>query len=257
MSLRARLLLIVALAALLPAGLVGWRFFQEREHEISEAKRTLSASALHIGDQLEAQVQGTAQLHFGLSRARDLDTIDRAACSEFLAAVLKERPQYTGLLTILPDGSLLCDSLRSGRTLDLRDRDYFKQALTQRGSVALQPVFGRLTGMAVLQIAYPVHDGAGPLKFVLLASLNLDRFTQDRRRELVTSNPQILLVDDKGTVLVWSGHGPSRQAAGTSIADSALFRLAKQTTGAAVAEIVGWPTCRCMCRPMPPSCTRC
>ncbi|MDL2336916.1 MAG: ATP-binding protein [Pseudomonadota bacterium] len=238
MSLRARLLLIVSLAMLLPVVLVGWRFFQERIREIDDAERTLSVSARRIGDELEAKVQGTAQLHYGLSRARDLDTIDQAACSEFLSAVREEHPQYTGILSIRPDGSLFCDSLRSGRVLDLRDRDYFKQALVSRGAVTLQPTFGRLTGISVLQIAYPVRDAGGALKFVLLASLNLDKFAQDRQRELITPNPQILLVDSKGMVLIWTGADPRRQAAGTSIAGSDLFRLATQTGGASVAEIV-------------------
>lgn len=239
MSLRARLLLIVSLAMLLPVGLVGWRFFQERVQEIAEAKRTLMASASHIGNELDARVQGTAQLHYGLSRARDLDTHDRAACSEFLSAVLEEHPQYTGLLTIRPDGALFCDSLRSGRNLDLRDREYFKQALTLRGEVALQPTFGRLTGISVLQIAYPVRDGDGPLKFVLLASLNLEKFAQDSLREFVTPHPQILLVDRKGMVLFWSGTDPRRMAPGTSIVDSELFRLATRANGSGVAEIIG------------------
>ncbi len=64
-------------------------------------------------------------------------------------------PQFTGILTMLPDGRLFCDSLRSGRVLDLRDRAYFKAALASKGAVALQPTFGRLTGQAVLQVAYP------------------------------------------------------------------------------------------------------
>ena len=62
-------------------------------------------------------------------------------------------------MTINPDGSLFCDSLRTNRTLDLRDRAYFKQALVTHGAVTLEPVFGRLTGTSVLQIAYPVRAG--------------------------------------------------------------------------------------------------
>ncbi|MFX8176263.1 hypothetical protein ABTL07_19550, partial [Acinetobacter baumannii] len=86
---------------------------------------------------------------------------------EFLADVLKEHPQYTGILTIQPDGSLFCDSLRSGRTLDLRDRSYFQRALTASGPV-LEAVIGRLTGKGVLQVAYPVRDAGGALRFILL-----------------------------------------------------------------------------------------
>lgn len=63
------------------------------------------------------KIQGTAQLHYGLARARDLFTDDRAACSAFLSEVREAYPQYTGILTIKPDGRLFCDSLRSGRAL--------------------------------------------------------------------------------------------------------------------------------------------
>ena len=107
---------------------------------------------------------------------------------------------FTGILTITPDGALFCDSLRTNRTLDLRNRAYFKQALTSYGVVTLEPVFGGLTGIAVLQIAYPARTESGELKFVLLASLNLRKFAEYDTRLL--NAKQVLLVDRKGTVLV-------------------------------------------------------
>jgi hypothetical protein len=143
---------------LVPAILVGLRFVQNRTSEINAALVKLSATANDISGDLDEKIQGTAQLHYGLARARDLDTSDKAACSAFLSAVREEYPQFTGILTINPDGSLFCDSLRTDRTLDLRDRTYFKQALTATGVVTLEPVFGRLTGISVLQIAYPVRS---------------------------------------------------------------------------------------------------
>ena len=61
--------------------------------------------------------------------------------------------------------------LTTGRTLDLNDRAYFKQVRTSTEPV-FEAVFGRLTGVAVLPVAYPARDNAGELKYVLLASLN-------------------------------------------------------------------------------------
>ena len=238
MSLRARLLLLLSLALLLPAALMGWRFHQQRLEDIDQARLRLSRLAQRMGEEIDTRIQGTAQLHYGLSRARDLDTTDRAACSDFLSAVREAYPQYTGILTIRPDGSLFCDSLRTGRKLDLRDREYFKQALTLQDSVALQATFGRLTGISVLQIAYPVRDMAGALKYVLLASLNLDKLANQRHREFLSPRPQLLLVDRRGVVLVWSGAGPQPQMLGVPIADPALLRLATQSAGPAVTEIV-------------------
>jgi len=224
MRLRTRLLILVIAAMLVPAILVGLRFAQNRTTEINAALANLSATADDISKDLDEKIQGTAQLHYGLARARDLDTSDKAACSAFLSAVREEYPQFTGILTITPDGGLFCDSLRTNRTLDLRDRTYFRQALTAHGVVTLEPVFGRLTGMSVLQIAYPARSESGELRFILLASLNLGKFAEYDKRLL--NAKQVLLVDRKGTVLVAPQDKGWTVPAGESIANTGLFRFA-------------------------------
>ena len=224
MSLRTRLLILVIAAMLVPAILVGLRFVQNRTSEIDAALSDLSATANDILGDLDEKIQGTAQLHYGLARARDLDTRDKAACSAFLSAVREEYPQFTGILTINPDGSLFCDSLRTDRTLDLRDRAYFKQALVAHGVVTLEPVFGRLTGTSVLQIAYPVRPESGELKFILLASFNLKKFAEYHEKRSANGN-EVLLVDRKGMVLV-APQGKGGAEPGASIANSELFRFA-------------------------------
>lgn len=155
MSLRARLLLLVTLATLLPAILLGVRFFQNRAVQIEAGLASMSMKAENIANDLDEKIQGTAQLHFGLGRAVNLDSSNRAECSSFLTGVREKYPQYTGILTIFPDGSLFCDSLQTNRELNLADRRYFQQALVTYDAVTLQPVVGRLTGISVLQIAYP------------------------------------------------------------------------------------------------------
>ena len=236
MSLRTRLLILVIAAMLVPAILVGLRFVQNRTNEINTALANLSASAKDISVDLDEKIQGTAQLHYGLARARDLDTRDKAACSAFLSAVREEYRQFTGILTINPDGSLFCDSLRTDRTLDLRDRTYFRQALAARDTVTLEPVFGRLTGISVLQIAYPVRRESGELKFILLASFNLQKFA-DYHNKRLSGETEILLVDKKGTVLVAPDEKDWTEPAGATIANSELFRFAAEPGGRPLREV--------------------
>jgi diguanylate cyclase (GGDEF)-like protein/PAS domain S-box-containing protein len=241
MSLRARLFLLVALATLVPAILLGIRFFQNRALEIESAIATLALQANNIANDLDEKIQGTAQLQFGLARAVDLDSTNRAECSAFLSAVLEKYPQYTGILTISPTGNLFCDSLQTNRELDLKDREYFQRALVKKDAVTLQPVFGRLTGASVLQIAYPARSPTGQLKFVLLASFNLRKFSDFHNRRL-SNAVDILLVDKNGLVLVspWDPNWVERP--GTSIANTDVFRFAaSQTAGQAreVADVDG------------------
>ena len=237
MSLRTRLLILVIAAMLVPAILVGLRFVQNRTSDINAALANLSATANDILGDLDEKIQGTAQLHYGLARARDLDTSDKTACSNFLSAVREEYTQFTGILTITPDGGLFCDSLRTNRTLDLRDRAYFKQALVVHGVVTLEPVFGRLTGLSVLQIAYPVRAESGELKFILLASFNLNKFADYHEKRSANGNA-ILLADRKGMVLV-SPHGKGWPGPGASMADSELFRFAASANREPFREVTG------------------
>jgi signal transduction histidine kinase len=229
MSLRTRILLLVLLVTLVPALIRAYLLYGDRERAIDEAQEKLQVAAERVAEEFHDVVRSTAQLEYGLSRARDLDTADRAGCSAFLAGVLKEHPQYTGLLTIRPDGRLFCDSLRSGRELLLTDRRYFQQALAPQTSLALEPAFGRLTGKAVLQIAYPAREEGGALKFVLLASLDLDKFMRSRARGLPYESAVLMLMDRNGTVLTW--HPGDEVRPGTSLADSPFHRLAEKRNG--------------------------
>lgn len=226
MSIRARLLLLILFATFVPAVVGGFHFLELRESEIADAERLLAAEARRMAQELGDTVRGTAQLHYGLSRARDFDAPDKAACSAFLGDVLKEHPQYTGILTIEPNGDLFCDSLRTGRVLNLTDRRYFQEALNSKNPLAVEPVFGRLTGIAVLQIAYAVRRERGEARFVLLASLNLEKYMQSRSQTLPFRSAVIALMDEKGTILSWNPDGEKLR--GSSVAGSPLHRFARQ-----------------------------
>jgi diguanylate cyclase (GGDEF)-like protein len=228
-------LLLILFATLIPALVGGVQFLERRDYETSGAKDDLVATAQRTAQVLRDTVRATAQLHYGLSRARNLDTQDKEACSAFLADVLKEHSQYTGILTITPGGDLFCDSLRTGRALHLTDRRYFQDALHSKNPLAIEPAFGRLTGMAVLQIAYAARRETGEPKFVLLASLNLEKHMQFLANSLPRETAMIALMDGKGTILTW--HPEGEKLRGTSIADSPLFRLAREHPDGAAWEL--------------------
>jgi len=223
-------LLLVLAAALLPAFMVGARNYQVRQNEINAAVQRLALSARSFASALEAKVQGTTQLLFGLSRVHDLNAHNKVDCSAFLSEVLDKQPQYTGILTVDSDGSLFCDSLRSGRVLDLRDRSYFKRALLTTDSVVLEAVFGRLTQMAVLQIAYPVRNDFKVLEYILLASFHLGNFVNEHSANH-RPGEEYLLVDATGTVMAWSESARRPDLLGTSIAGSDLFRFITKNAG--------------------------
>ena len=236
MSLRARILLLVLLAILAPAVMFSVYELRQRDDKIDEAKRNLNSLAKYAAENLDDKVKGTVQLLHGLSRAPDLDTTDKAACSEFLAGVLGRYPQYTGLLTITPDGDLHCDSLRSGRKLNLSGRDYFRQVRATL-EPAFEVVFGGLTGIAVLQVAYPVLDGRGSLKYVLLSSLNLSEYAQGFAAASQYSSIRILIWNRKGMLMARKPDARDGGFVGKEFAASELFRFAASGQAGTAAEL--------------------
>ena len=210
MSLRARILWLVVVASLLPLVAMVWVLLEQRAATLAQVRTQLDARTALLASDLDDKISGTAQLLFGLARVPQLGLPDVDACSIFLAEVLREHPQYTGLLTIRPDGQLHCDSLRSGRRLDLNDRGYFRRALTATRHV-VEPVIGRLTGKAVLQIAYPVRDPQGGLRFIMLASLNLDDYGRSVAASLPFQKMNVQIWnDDASLVMDYPGAHASR-----------------------------------------------
>ncbi|MEO8278517.1 MAG: ATP-binding protein [Ideonella sp.] len=235
MTIRSRLLLLALLAALMPAALELSRFLDVRQATIDQDTARLVQMADQQAQTIAERIQGTAQLLYGLARTDELTRNDnRAVCSRFLNEVRETYPQYTGILTINPDGQLFCDSLRTGRELDLRDRPYFKAVQEVSGGVILEPAFGRLTGIAVLQVAYPVRSIEGELSYVLLASLNLPKLLETDN--LAVPGARFLLVDQKGTVLATSHSSGTADPSGSSMAGTPLFKFISERS-AKTAEV--------------------
>lgn len=227
MSLRARILLLVLVASVLPVLAMFWLLLDNRAKTVVEAREQLVARAQIIANDLDDKISGTTQLLFGLGRVPIVGGDDKAACSMFLAEVLKEHPQYTGLLTIKPDGNLHCDSLRSGRSLNLNDRAYFQQALTAPG-VVVEAAVGRLTGKGVLQIAYPVRSAEGVLRYVLLASLDMDAYGHSVAQSLPYARMNFQVWNRDGKVVMDNpAPGAVRLAVETEQRD---FMLGQSTT---------------------------
>jgi diguanylate cyclase (GGDEF)-like protein len=236
MSLRTRILLLVLLATIAPALVMVLHFLGDRDRGIDEAKQDLGELAKYTTANLDDKVKGTVQLLHGLSRAPDIDTRDTGACSEFLAGVLARYPQYTGLLTITADGELHCDSRGTGRKLSQDQRGYFTRVLEKR-EPAFEAMIAELSGAAVLQVAYPMRDPSGAIRYVMLASLNLSGYAEDVIAASSSKGVSLLLWDRNGTLLMRKPDAAGAAFVGMDGSASELFRFASSGAPGSVAML--------------------
>jgi hypothetical protein len=130
---------------------------------------------------------------------------------------------------------LRCDSLRSGRKLDVSDRRYFKE-VRARGRFAIEPAVGRLTGKAVIQIAQPFRASDLDPSFLLLASLGSGpgdagaapgfRGATDQRFAVVGRQPAGLCIARFGRESHWPAGRPDRASHPTRRAAGDLAGMA-------------------------------
>ena len=240
MNIRTRLLLLVLFAVLAPAIFVAIRVNQDRNADIADATRYVGLVARDIAQGLDEKILGTAQLHYGLVASYALQSRRTAMCSDYLGSVRDAYPQFVSILTAEPDGSISCNSLATapGATNSVADRTYFMKALTGDEGPILEPVFGRISGRAVLQIGFPARYYDRTLRFLAIAGLDLAKFAElDPAEQGILPGLEVLFLGNDGTVLVWNGPGSATERAGTNIRETPLFRLAADNPGGAINEL--------------------
>nr|WP_229430000.1 ATP-binding protein [Pseudoduganella umbonata] len=198
-SLRARLILLVALAITPMAAMTVLTGVREREHAIDVARENLQRLA-NLAAANEAQsLEGARQILRDLSSIPDLlDNQDD--CSVLLSDILSKNTDYVNFGLIQLNGDVTCSAVAATRLVNLSDRAHFRRAIAERRFIASNYVFGRVIGKHTINLTFPVIKN-GEVRAVLFAAMDLaelDKFVLD-----VHLSPGSVLwtVDGQGTAI--------------------------------------------------------
>ncbi|MDH6594983.1 diguanylate cyclase (GGDEF)-like protein/PAS domain S-box-containing protein [Variovorax sp. TBS-050B] len=137
----------------------------------SEEFARLSAVADTI-DQKFASWRTLLQTFAASMEAADL--ADAAALQLFLERHPSLRRPFSNVAIFTADGDLLASFTRAQPgPVNIADRPYFRETLAARAGVISEPYLNRLSGLAQIAITQPVMNGAGEVRFVISAAVNL------------------------------------------------------------------------------------
>ncbi|UTW13430.1 adenylate/guanylate cyclase domain-containing protein [Marinobacterium rhizophilum] len=228
-GLRSRLLLLVALAVIPAFILIVTANIDARR----TATRTVQADLqrlirLTVGQQQQF-IEGARQLLAALAHLPSVREQDGAACSALFADFLRLYPFYANLGASNLEGDIFCSALRITRRINLADRAYAIGALSSGGFAIGEYQIGRITGKAAVNFGAPVFDAQGKPQGIVYAALDLSWLEKQAREAELDPGTSLTLLDRNGKILV---HYPSaQQVAGTSIADTPLFKEIQATRG--------------------------
>lgn len=236
-SLRARLLLLVALAALPALASIIASGAHDRSHAVDNAKsEALSHAQRLIEEQSEART-AARQLLGSIATLPAIRSGSAAACSEQLRELLQEGGRFPNLGMLSPTGLNTCSGTPTeGIVVNASDRTYFKRAIKTRGFVAGDYQIGRVTGQGSINYAHPVYSGDGTLHGVLYANFPLSTAFAAHSKKKLPEHSIITLLDPGFTVVA---RFPSDGRVGKSIIGTEMNKLIVQPGDEGIASIPG------------------
>lgn len=199
LSLRWRLLLLVALAI---APLIAMTIavgVREREHALTSARDYLQRIA-NLAAANEAQ-----SIEQAMQILRDLSSVhalleSKTKCDELLANILSKNTDYVNFGVIQLNGDVSCSAVPSSNKVNLGDRDHFKRAVGERRFIAGNYVFGRVVQKHTVNLTYPIikDDVVVAVLFAALDLTELDKFVMDIKLPV---GSVLWTLDEKGGVI--------------------------------------------------------
>ncbi len=235
-SLRVRLLLLVLLAVIPALGLIIYTGLEQRRqaavHAQENALRVLHQSMM----QQDLLIAGARQLLVTLAHLPQVRKLDSQGCSAILAELLEEHPYYANLGAIAPNGDLFCSVRPFQGRVNVADRAYFQRAMATRDFAIGDHQVGRVTGKGTINFGYPFVSGAGEVKAVVFAALDLAWLHKLAAEAQLPQGSTFTVIDSNATIL--ARYPDHENWVGLSMPETPIFKAirAEQWEGTAEAR---------------------
>ncbi|MRR57781.1 MAG: response regulator [Deltaproteobacteria bacterium] len=199
-SIRTHLLLLVTLA-IIPSLAIALHSGLELR---SQAKKEAGDRALRIERTMafhqELVTENTRQLLMTLAKLPIVSDSHEAACSSFLRSLLQQNPYCANILIADTRGEVFASGLPIAG-INISDRQYFREALTNRDFTVGQFAVSRSARKPVIHFAYPVTDEQGRVTAVIVAAFDLTYYGRLLSEAMLPPGSALAITDSRGTRL--------------------------------------------------------
>jgi PAS domain S-box-containing protein len=210
---------------------------EQREQATINAEAEVLRLARLAASNQASLIDGGQQLLVALAHLPAVREGDRAACDAILASLLQQYAYYANLGVAAPNGDLLCSALPHNGPVNYADRDWLQEAVKTRNFVTGQFLIGRLTGKAILPMAYPGLDEAGRVQYVVFAAIDLAWLNQLAAKAQLPEGSVYTLIDRQGTIL--ARHPDPQQWVGQALPEAPIIETVLARAVEGTAEAVG------------------
>jgi len=227
MSLRGRLILLLAGAFAVLGALLGWHLVKDRDRQIAHAKESLLDEVRLIAARQEVLVERADAILNGLmlNPACDVATLT-PACQLQLAQLLTREPDYVQVGVARPGGDIASSGVMATRPVNLADRDWFRRTLKARDIVVGDVVVSRIVGKPGITLSKAKRDAQGQVSGIYYVGLSLDWMARALARIHVQDDARLTVMDGQGSIVArfpdpekWTGT-PARTPAARKVLEA-------------------------------------
>ncbi len=207
LSIRLKLLLLVALACLPAMGLVLHSGLEAQRQALREAQAQAGRISRDLALREQHLTAGARQFLATLARLPDVRTLDAKACAPLFRELLTANPFYSDVVLTSLTGEVLASAQTVPAGLNLKESAFFPLVL-KTGAFAVGGYRkSRTTGLHVLVCGHPVYSPKGELVGTVSTGLRLGIFDDIVRDIKLPAGSTIFMVDAQG-LRVFNRHFP-------------------------------------------------
>ncbi|NVK25847.1 MAG: diguanylate cyclase, partial [Gammaproteobacteria bacterium] len=199
--LRVRLTLLMMWLALPSAVVLVIITLTERETAIDHAFEHSISIANNLTVSQSKVIDNTKSFLAAIAKVPEITNSTSERCSDFLRGVMKYNDMYTNLVVPAADGELRCSALPIMTQVNLSDRPYIQQAISEKVFTVGQYQIDRLTGVPSTNFAYPVIGNSGDVKALVVAVISLDWWSQSLRELNLPEKSIVYMLDANSNIL--------------------------------------------------------
>ncbi len=200
-SLRSRLLLLIALAVLPALGLIFYVNLEQRVVAGKQAQENaLRFARLATADQARL-VQGTHQLLAALAYLPVVRGQETKECNALFATLLKHYPAYTNLGATRVNGETFCSAVPLPQPITNATQTWFQRTISTKEFTVGEYQKSLATESFTLVLGYPILDEANQIQGVVAAALDLGRLNQLAAQAQLPPGATLTAVDRNGTII--------------------------------------------------------
>ncbi len=169
-------------------------------HRYAEVRAEAVRNAHFLVAEIDQVFEGIAGALHAVSQAEAIRQGDSQACADYVSRVRPRLEQLTSILVLNLDGSVRCYSEGGASPANLKDRDYFQQAIATRKFAVGTYTASRVSGRNIVPVALPVLD-RDAVTYVIAAGINVEWLGAQLRERGIARGTTVTVADRNGIIV--------------------------------------------------------